>query len=101
MPKEYSKILEIIDGPIEIRTQDLTVISRALHLAKLRALIRFTNYVSEYFNVSLAKGNTNPTISKSTSIGITDIASFQYPHQYLRLPLQNALPQHARNPPTH
>lgn len=94
-------MLEIIDGPIEIRTQDLTVISRALHLAKLRALIRFTNYVSEYFNVSLAKGNRNPAIPKPASIGIIDIASFQYPHQYLRLPLQNARPPHARNPPIH
>ena len=37
MSKRWIKIQKICGGPAAIRTQDLTVISRALHQAKLRA----------------------------------------------------------------
>lgn len=60
---DQKEIIGLINGPAEIRTQGLTVISRALHLAKLRAqfacvscvafITRHSKYASKYLNISL------------------------------------------------
>ena len=52
------------DGPAEIRTQDLTVISRALHRAKLRARLYFS-LLNECYSSDTPNTHTGTLIFRS------------------------------------